>query len=386
MTTIQAIFYADPDRYPPVINQARLFAEHGYEYDLLCRASSESWNVSYPEQVRLRRVSAPKGKSWREYLHFVWSAITQSPPSAGCIVAHDMHAFLPGWLVARRRRLPLVYQIHEVVDETSPLDGGGRLIYRFHRRFARTADLVIVSDAGRAAILAERLRLRSPVLVVTNSPLKRAMVARGTRLQQALQERGRHFERIVLRQSRIGPSHALEATIRSIPAWASQEWGFVVIGPGREEYLTSLWQLAADLNVQDQFVLLPPVSYDDLFFYTVGADAGHALYEPVDTNNRVSITSSNKLMEYMAVGLPLIVSQRPALEQFIAAYRCGIAVDESSPESIAASINFLLGNPEQASRLGRAGQKAFEQEFCYERQFAFMLDAMSQLGLKRQNP
>jgi glycosyltransferase involved in cell wall biosynthesis len=119
---------------------------------------------------------------------------------------------------------------------------------------------------------------------------------------------------------------------------------------------------------------LPPVGYDRVPEFTVGADVGHALYDPIHINNVHISTASNKIMEYMASGLPLLVSDAPALRSLVKRHGCGVTANEVDPLSIAAAINSLLGKPDRAGRMGRAGRRAFEQVFCYERQFAPALE------------
>ena len=86
-------------------------------------------------------------------------------------------------------------------------------------------------------------------------------------------------------------------------------------------------------------------------------------------------------MEYAAAGLPLIVSDRPALRQLVETYECGVCADERSPVSIAVAVNTLLGDSDLAQRLGQNGRRAFEEVFCYERQFAPVLEALQCLNV-----
>ncbi len=84
-------------------------------------------------------------------------------------------------------------------------------------------------------------------------------------------------------------------------------------------------------------------------------------------------------MEYLAAGLPVLVSDRPGLRKLIETYDCGITADESSPESIAHAVNTLLGDPDLARRRGQNGRRAFEEVFCYERQFAPVREVLEEL-------
>ena len=151
------------------------------------------------------------------------------------------------------------------------------------------------------------------------------------------------------------------------------------MGLSDESYVNRLKLLARAQGVEDRFVVLPPVGYDQVSAFTISATIGHALYEPIHINNVHITTASNKIMEYMEAGLPLLVSDTQSLKRHVEQYKCGVVADESSPESIANAINILLGDPRCAVSMGAAARKAFEEVFCYERQFAPVLEAFERL-------
>ena len=184
----------------------------------------------------------------------------------------------------------------------------------------------------------------------------------------------------MFRQGRIGDGHAIEATLRSLPLWKNQNWGFVVMGPGTDSYQEHLHDLAKELGVQARFAVLPPVGYDQVEQFTAGADLGHALYQPVHVNNVHISTASNKIMEYLSAGLPLLVSDRPALRALVEKYNCGATANEASPDSIANTVNTLLGDKKRVEEMGASARHAFENVFCYDHQFAPALDAIQRFS------
>ena len=375
---IEAIFYNNPDEYPPIINSTRLLARAGYKVSILCRDNGQRWSVTYPQEAFLTRLDARSGGSWREYLGFVVRALRLADRRAQVFVGHDMHGLLPARLLAWRYRRPLIYHCHDFAESGRPLPLGSRMVSLFERRFARTSDLVIVPDRERGMVVARELRLQQQPLIVANAPLSTTR-GDGSDLCRALAERGRPFSQVVWRQGRVGKGHGIEMTIRSLPLWRSHEWGLVVMGPSEPAYIEYLRTVAQSCGVAEQFVYFPPVGYDQVANFTPGAQIGHALYEPLHVNNLHIATASNKIMEYMAAGLPIIASDRPALRQLLETYQCGICADEQSPESIAVAVNALLGDPDLAQRQGQNGRSAFESVFCYERQFASVLAAMTEL-------
>jgi glycosyltransferase involved in cell wall biosynthesis len=375
----QVIFYNDPDGYPPIVNAVRLLARAGWRIELLCRDSGQRWNVSYPPEAKVVRIESGGRGSWQEYAAFVARVLRNGSGHATLIYAHDMHALLPARMLATLYRKPLVYHSHDFADNTQRMSVGIRAVHHFQKRFARTADQVVLPDADRAQVVTHALRLKREPLIAANAPLTRSLAA-NTRLACAIAARGFRLNKVVFRQGRIGVGHAIEATLRSLPHWHSREWGFVVMGIGDPSYVEKLNGEARSLGVERQFVVLPPVGYDQVAEFTPGADIGHALYEPIHINNVHITTASNKIMEYMEAGLPLLVSDTPALRAFADKYGCGLAADEKSPESIAGAVNTMLGELEGARRMGAAARRAFEDVFCYERQFADVLDAFESLA------
>jgi len=372
---IHAVFYGNPDRYPPIINGTRILSIKKYLVTIFCRATNEDIRVDYPVEVTVDRVGQGRGNSWWEYFGFAAKVLRTKHRDADFFMGHDMHGFLIARLLAWIYRKPLIYHCHEYVDRStgSQLNWGGRLVYFFQEYFARTADLVIVPDVDRARLMMVEFKLPRTPLVVTNSPMD-AVAFSGEKLHQALENKGKRFERVVIRQGSVGPSHAIETTLQSIPLWANKKWGFVILGPGQPDYIEELYRLAWELGVAEQFVVLPPVSYDEVLEFTCGADAGHSFYSPIDANNRYSTTASNKLMEYMAAGIPILASDRPSLRSFVEENQYGLVADESYPESIARVVNTLLADPVQMRQMGANGRQAFIETFCYRKQFAPVLD------------
>jgi glycosyltransferase involved in cell wall biosynthesis len=73
-----------------------------------------------------------------------------------------------------------------------------------------------------------------------------------------------------------------------------------------------------------------------------------------------------KLFEYMAAGLPVVVSDFPVLRSIVDAAGCGLLVDPLNIHAIARAIQFLLEHPDQAQAMGRRGREAVERTYNWE--------------------
>lgn len=375
---VQGFFYNDPDTYPPIVNAVRILAEAGFEIELLGRETGRKWGVAYPESARIVRVDSRAKGSWREFFRYLRYCYGEARPCVDFFWGHDMHGLMVARLLGWRYRRPVVYQCHEYISRNDRLPPGSRMARWFEQRFARTASFVIAPDQDRANAMQRELFLPDAPLVAANAP-RWTPRRSSNRLRTTLLQAGKAWEKIVFRQGRIGPGHAIENTVRSITKWQNSKWGFAVMGVVDEPFRMQVDALARSLGVERQFHILPPVGYDQVAEFTAGADVGHGLYEPINFTNTHYTTSSNKIMEYMAAGLPLLVSDTQRLRELVARCRCGVTVNEGVPDAIAQSVNQLLASDVESRLAGEAGRHAFDERYCYDRQFAPVLERMRAL-------
>lgn len=70
------------------------------------------------------------------------------------------------------------------------------------------------------------------------------------------------------------------------------------------------------------------------------------------------------VLEAMALAKPVVVTQLgTGLDELVRAADCGLIVPPRQPAALAAAISRLLGDPEQATRLGRNGRQAFLENY-----------------------
>jgi len=86
-----------------------------------------------------------------------------------------------------------------------------------------------------------------------------------------------------------------------------------------------------------------------------------------------------KLFEYMAVGLPVLISSFPKLKALIETIDAGIAVDPTSPEEIARAIDYLHDNPEVWRRMSENGRRAVLERYNWEHEEKKLLDLYARL-------
>jgi glycosyltransferase involved in cell wall biosynthesis len=386
---IQSVFYNNPDYYPPMINGAYIIGSFVQQHDLIVRDYEEpilpQSNILYPSNTRVIRLSASSSaSSLLEYVRFILRVLSKAHRNTDVVIGYDAHGLIAAWLLARFTGKPLVYHCHDYTDDTEAYALSQKIIKWAERKMARTARVVVIPDQERAQIMVKQLKLPNPPIIAANSPLFAPQSS--SLLQDTLRLSGKSFSRVVFRPGRIGPNHALDVTLRSMPMWSETSWGFVIMGPADIAYCDYLTDLAAELGVADRFVILSPVSYSEVAQYTVGADLGHGLYEPNHVNNRYITTASNKIMEYIAAGLPVLLSESQGSRNLLERYKLGITADVASPEAIATAINRIFSDPQAIDAMRAESRHAFEQELNYQKQYAPVIEKIYEFasGQRRQ--
>jgi len=87
------------------------------------------------------------------------------------------------------------------------------------------------------------------------------------------------------------------------------------------------------------------------------------LYSKHPNNNSIR---SNRLFEAMAAGLPVIVSNFPAMASFVQKHSCGIAVNPEDPCEISEAIRKLITDPQLAFQLGVNGREVVLKYYLWD--------------------
>jgi glycosyltransferase involved in cell wall biosynthesis len=130
--------------------------------------------------------------------------------------------------------------------------------------------------------------------------------------------------------------------------------------------------LARDLGVEDNLLLTGWLDQRDVPSLIAAADVGlipHLVSEHTDT------TVPNKIFDYMAQGRPVVVTQCRTLREIVESCQCGVVYADRDPEALASAVR-TLADPATRERLGRAGRRAIQERYRWDKDAAVLLTAL----------
>jgi glycosyltransferase involved in cell wall biosynthesis len=306
-------------------------------------------NISF---VLAGRVGSASWLPWVYDRAIVRAATAAAPDVVHC---HDANTCLMGMVVAARTGAAFVADFHEWFSENVinsrhgdiPMPPLRRWIIRWiERRCLLYAASVITVSSLLAKDIPEDFGIKRKVHVVRNMPVRSPSdEAAATDLRASLGLSVHSL--IVLYQGNIARLRNLEPVVLALPQAPAAV--LVLRGPGWDVEGERLRQVAKRIGVADRVFTLPPIAGKRVVAEAAAADVGLWSLQPLCKNFQYSLP--NKVFEYIAAGIPLLVAGFPEPKRIVETYEVGLVFGTDDVASIAAAMNRLAGDRDLLNRL-----------------------------------
>jgi glycosyltransferase involved in cell wall biosynthesis len=239
-----------------------------------------------------------------------------------CVNCHSLPVLPLSVMIKIWKRCKLVYEPHELETEKALASREAKIFLRvFERLFIRFADAVCLVNESIAQWykLTYKLKVTWVVKNIPYTPEKAPIRTGKLRKSLGLSD---DCGKIFLYQGGFVPSRGVNLLIDVFSTLPSDHH-LIFMGYGE---LEGVIQEAVSDNSNIHF--MPAVHPDELLSYTADADVGLALIENACLSYYLSLP--NKLFEYAACGVPVLVSNFPEMSSFIDSYDCGWKVDPNA--------------------------------------------------------
>ncbi len=177
----------------------------------------------------------------------------------------------------------------------------------------------------------------------------------------------------------LGSAQDLESCIRAMNHLSDEDAVLKLVGTGNRE--SSLKELTQELELTDRVEFTGVVPRDDVPPLLTEATVGVA---PLEGSEELAYAMPTKLYEYLACGLPSVVTGKGEIERFIADSGGGVHA-ENDPKRIAERIDELLADEQHRRQIARRGRAYVTPQFdrgAIAEQFA---EELSQLGGRQRS-
>jgi glycosyltransferase involved in cell wall biosynthesis len=381
---IGIVVYGNPDYYPPTVNAIHLLAEN-YDITLIGR-NQESPDRRYPDNVKVYRLGIYSSVKAREkasifsklceYINFV-KETNIILADAALIYVYDPFSYVAICLSSKftLNKVPIIYHHHETSEIIYPLTSLSGWIQRLENLWINQASTIVFPDLDRAEFFQTLVTIDTLPTIVPNFPLK-SYFTFDVNWEALITQRWQDI--VLFYRGTISDASAMKEMVASA-AMIARESKIQFIGFLSEANAAELTDYVEQNSQADRFNYLGIVPYEQLQPYTLNATVGFALYKNTSFDRVACATACNKIYEYAACGLPIIVSDFPSYRNYLSGESWVHFADPEDPKSISLAIEDILRDFENYRKMCLAARQSFEEKFNYETVFTPILHKIEEL-------
>jgi glycosyltransferase involved in cell wall biosynthesis len=341
-------------------------AAAGYDVTLVGRVRRGSPPLG-PQPFRQKRLTTffDRGKAfYLEYnLRLFFFLLTRRMQG---ICAIDLDTILPCFLVSRVRRIPRIYDAHELFCEMQEVVSR-KFVYKCWKAVERlcvpafqngyTVNDLIADEFQRLYGVRYAVIRNAPVLRTESSESHQAAALRtgssesheaaspAASAASAPSDSGSApgaslpAGRFILYQGAVNEGRCFETLI---PAMQAVDAPLLICGEGN--FMAQAHALVKQYGLEDKVIFLGMVRPEDLGSITRRAHIGITLFDRRGASNYYSL--ANRFFDYMHAGIPQLAVNYPAYREINNSCPIAVLIDEPGVRQISDALNILLNNTE----------------------------------------
>jgi glycosyltransferase involved in cell wall biosynthesis len=368
------LLYTNPAAYPSMERAARLLHENGCSVRVLGASGlgTDAMGATRVRDIDVRLISRA-GHGITQKLRYAMFALWS--------LAHLL-TWWPHWLyssdpltapvalLAKLAGIRVVYHEHDTpVHTTSSVYL--KVAVRAREAILKRADLVVTPSEGRSA--QARRESGRDVLTVWNCPDRSELRWRSSRTSREQPLRLVYQGSLVPARLPLTVIDALACASSPVELWIT---AYETIGSGN--YAAEILRRAETLGIAERVCIHPVTPREAMLDRTAECDLGLALMPTLaaDINERTMAGASNKAFEYLACGIPLLVSDLDDWRRLFVDAGVAMSCDPESATSIQSALEYATSHRDELERMGVLGRSRVDHEWNYETQFGSVMRAM----------
>jgi glycosyltransferase involved in cell wall biosynthesis len=284
--------------------------------------------------------------------------------------ANDFDRLAVAWLCAKRNDAYLVYDSHELYDESFPRRKPffkRYLIRLVEKKLSGEADKCVTVCESISQILKKRYDLSERPLVVLNSQPFQERVEPSDYIREFVPNSDGHL--LCVYAGLITKGRGLIDLAEVVNKMPYVQ--VILMGNVAVDFRGTLEEMLKKYSNTGRFHVLPPVSSEILPSVLSVCDVGVAATETACLSYYYGL--GNKLFHYLNAGLCLLTVDQVEKRSLVERYKNGLFVKELNSENLASKLTEMYENPEALREMKRQSRKA-AQELSWDREKSKYVD------------
>ena len=301
-------------------------ARNGYTVTLVGRKLSHSPPLSKQPFFQKRLYCFfTKGKTFyiefnlRLFIYFLLSKMDM-------ICAIDLDTILPCYFISLLKRIPRVYDAHELFCEMKEIVIRPGIYKRWKRIERFAVPKFSYGYTVNQPIAGEFKKMYGlDYCVIRNMPMLKPLII------------PKKPEKYIIYQGAINEGRCFETLI---PAMLYVNATLVICGDGN--FKRQAEKLVKQYKLEEKIILTGKILPTDLSRYSINAWAGVTLFDDRGLSNYYSL--ANRFFDYLHAGLPQLCIDFPVYREINNLYNFAVLIDEPTAQNIASGLNRLLND------------------------------------------
>lgn len=263
------------------------------------------------------------------------------------IFCNDLDTLAAGYLAARLKRKPLVYDTHEYFTGVPELEQRPfvQSVWKRIERWIFPKLKVILTVNDSIAGLYEK-EYRKKLIVIRNIPGGTALppLEGSSDRERELLGLPKALPILVLQGAGINVDRGAEEAVEAMRYLEGMR--LLIIGGG--DVMPRLNRLVEQYNLKERVIFKPKMPHHEMMQYTRVCDLGLTLDKDTNINYRYSLP--NKVFDYIHAGIPVLASRLPEVEKIVKDYGVGDFIESHDPVHIAEKIRSVIRDHEKVAQ------------------------------------
>jgi glycosyltransferase involved in cell wall biosynthesis len=250
---------------------------------------------------------------------------------ADILLSNDLDTLLGNTLVAKFKKIKLVYDSHELFTEVPELEN-----FKFKKKlWLKIEKYCIVKTNAAYTVCSPIAKFYSDkygidMKVIRNLPFRKEIII-------PYEDR----KNVLIYQGALNKERGIELLIQSLQYLPGYE--LIIAGKGYME--NELKTLAGKLELNERILFTGNLDFSVLHSITSKAKLGFSIEQGTCLNYYYALP--NKLFDYIQAGVPVICSDFPEMKKIVETYKTGEVFEGFTPEDLSSQILKILNNPQK---------------------------------------